>query len=172
MLKNMNSINTNIDDTECTPTSPTDVSIATESDDTSRICDSQPVTTTTTTTTAAAAASAESAVVPKVKIHFVAVGSAPILKRNKFQINADQRFASVHLFLRKLLKLSSPVPMDENQESLSANTSTSQLSSNNLFLYCHSAFVPSPDHLIGELRESFAVRDELVVHYSLQEAWG
>jgi ubiquitin-like protein ATG12 len=163
----MNSINTYIDDNECTPTSPTDVSIATESDDTSRICDSQPVTTRTTATTAA-----ESAVVSKVKIHFVAVGSAPILKRNKFQINADQRFASVHLFLRKLLKLSSPVPMDENHESLSANTATSQLSSNNLFLYCHSAFVPSPDHLIGELRESFAVRDELVVHYSLQEAWG
>jgi ubiquitin-like protein ATG12 len=166
----MNSINTNIDDNECTPTSPTDVSIATESDDTSRICDSQPVT--TTAAAAAAAAAAESAVVSKVKIHFVAVGSAPILKRNKFQINADQRFASVHLFLRKLLKLSSPVPMDENHELLSANTATSQLSSNNLFLYCHSAFVPSPDHLIGELRESFAVRDELVVHYSLQEAWG
>jgi ubiquitin-like protein ATG12 len=171
----MNSINTNTDDNECTPTSPTDVSIATESDDTSRICDSQQgttTTTTTTTTTAAAAAAAESAVVSKVKIHFVAVGSAPILKRNKFQINADQRFASVHLFLRKLLKLSSPIPMDENHESLSANTATSQLSSNNLFLYCHSAFVPSPDHLVGELRESFAVRDELVVHYSLQEAWG
>ena len=88
----------------------------------------------------------------KVKIHFVAVGSAPILKRTKFQIAATERFAAVHVFLRKLLQLND--------------------SSANLFLYCHSAFCPSPDQLIGELRDAFAVREELVIHYSLQEAWG
>lgn len=88
----------------------------------------------------------------KVKVHFVAVGSAPILKRAKFQIRADQRFASVTTFLRKTLKL---------QDSGSA-----------LFLYCSSAFVPGPDELVGDLRDCFAVRDELVIHYALQEAWG
>lgn len=87
----------------------------------------------------------------KVKVHFVAVGSSPILKKTKFQIGADQRFASVNTFLRKILKLPG---------------------SASLFLYCHSAFVPAPDHLVGDLRDSFAVRDELVIHYSLQEAWG
>ena len=103
----------------------------------------------------------------KVKIHFVAVGSAPILKRTKFQINADQRFAAVHVFLRKLLKLSST----ENNNNNNNNSTNSQ---NNLFLYCCSAFVPSHDHLIGELRDSFANvhSKELVIHYSLQEAWG
>jgi ubiquitin-like protein ATG12 len=87
----------------------------------------------------------------KVKVHFVAVGSAPILKKTKFQIGADQRFAAVNIFLRKILKLPD---------------------SASLFLYCHSAFVPAPDHLVGDLRDSFAVRDELVINYSLQEAWG
>lgn len=85
----------------------------------------------------------------KVKVHFVAVGSAPIMKKTKFQISADQRFASVVAFLRKMLK----------QEGA-------------LFLYCSQAFCPSPEELLGDLRDCFAVRDELVIHYSLQEAWG
>jgi ubiquitin-like protein ATG12 len=87
----------------------------------------------------------------KVKVHFVAVGSAPILKQTKFQVRADQRFSAITGFLRKILKL----PDSES-----------------LFMYCHSAFVPAPDHLVGDLKEAFAVRDELVIHYSLQEAWG
>jgi ubiquitin-like protein ATG12 len=89
----------------------------------------------------------------KVKVHFQAVGSAPILKRAKFQISADQRFSSLHTFLRKQLKIQ-------------------EQSQSNLFLYCQSAFVPSMDCLVGELRDCFAVRNELVIHYSLQEAWG
>jgi ubiquitin-like protein ATG12 len=88
----------------------------------------------------------------KVKVHFVAVGSAPIMKKTKFQIGADQRFASVVVFMRKALKL--------------------QDSGSSLFLYCNSAFVPGPDELLRDLKESFSVRDELVIHYSLQEAWG
>ena len=88
----------------------------------------------------------------KVKVHFVPVGSAPIMKKTKFQIGADQRFASVTAFLRRVLKL--------------------QDSGSSLFLYCSSAFVPGPDELLGDLRNCFSVRDELVIHYSLQEAWG
>ena len=111
----------------------------------------------------------QSTIPDKVKIHFVAVGSAPILKRTKFQINSDQRFAAVHVFLRKLLKLS---PTDHNTTSGGINSNSSN--HNNLFLYCCSAFVPSPDHLVGELRDSFAnvSTNELVIHYSIQEAWG
>jgi ubiquitin-like protein ATG12 len=88
----------------------------------------------------------------KVKVHLVAVGSAPIMKKTKFQIGSDQRFASVVAFMRKALKL--------------------QDTGSSLFLYCNSAFVPGPDELLGDLKESFGVRDELVIHYSLQEAWG
>jgi ubiquitin-like protein ATG12 len=86
----------------------------------------------------------------KVKVHFVAVGSAPIMKKTKFQIDADQRFAAVTSFLRKMLKLKG----------------------SSLFLYCNSAFVPAPDELVGDLNDCFSVRGELVIHYSLQEAWG
>lgn len=86
----------------------------------------------------------------KVKIHFVAVGSAPLMKRTKFQIGSDQRFAAVIGFLRKMLKLGQ----------------------GSLFLYVNAAFVPSPDELVGDLDDCFAVRGELIIHYSLQEAWG
>ena len=88
----------------------------------------------------------------KVKVHFVPVGSAPILKKSKFQIGADQQFASVHAFLRKILKL--------------------QGDSSPLFLYLSSAFCPSPEDRVGNLNDCFSKRGELIVHYSLQEAWG
>lgn len=88
----------------------------------------------------------------KVKVHFVAVGSAPIMKKTKFQIGAEQRFAAVTTFLRKMLKLSG--------------------SGSSLFLYCNSAFVPAPDELVGDLNDCFSIRGELVIHYSIQEAWG
>lgn len=88
----------------------------------------------------------------KVKVHFVAVGSAPLMKKTKFQIGADQRFGAVTAFLRKMLKLNG--------------------TGSSLFLYCSSAFVPSPDELLAELNDCFSVRGELVIHYSLQEAWG
>ena len=84
----------------------------------------------------------------KVKVHFVAVGAAPIMKKTKFLISADQRFSSVIAFLRKMLKM--------------ANNGSS------LFLYCNSAFVPGPDELVGDLRDCFNVRGELVINYALQ----
>lgn len=103
---------------------------------------------------AAAPAPAAAAAPPKpkkTKIHFVPVGSAPLMKKTKFAIASDQRFSSVIAFLRKMLKLSG--------------------TGGSLFLYIN-CFVPSPDQLVGDLDECFSVRGELVVHYSLQEAWG
>ena len=105
--------------------------------------------------TAAPAAAAAAAAAPpkprKTKIHFVPVGSAPLMKKTKFAIASDQRFSSVTNFLRKMLKLSG--------------------TGGSLFLYIN-CFVPSPDQLVGDLDECFSVRGELVVHYSFQEAWG
>eukprot|EP00591_Stephanopyxis_turris_P012490 CAMPEP_0195520784 /NCGR_PEP_ID=MMETSP0794_2-20130614/17542_1 /TAXON_ID=515487 /ORGANISM="Stephanopyxis turris, Strain CCMP 815" /LENGTH=159 /DNA_ID=CAMNT_0040650207 /DNA_START=333 /DNA_END=812 /DNA_ORIENTATION=+ len=89
----------------------------------------------------------------KVRVHFVAVGSAPIMKKTKFKIDADQQFAYVMASLRRTLKLA-----DDSADAL--------------FLYCHSAFVPSPDQRLGDLNECFSVRGELVIHYCLKEAWG
>ncbi|EED91365.1 predicted protein, partial [Thalassiosira pseudonana CCMP1335] len=87
----------------------------------------------------------------RVKVHFVAVGSAPILKKSKFLIGEEDEFGVATAFLRRLLRLDSAP---------------------SLFLYINAAFVPSPDERIGDLYDCFGVRGELVVHYSLQEAWG
>ena len=73
------------------------------------------------------------------------------MKKTKFQISSDQRFASVHMFLRKVLKLQA---------------------GESLFLYLHAAFCPGPDELLADLNETFSKRGELVIHYSLQQAWG
>ena len=91
----------------------------------------------------------------KIKVHLVAVGSAPILKKPKFLMNYNDKFAVANAFLRKILKLQS-----------------SSVSSSSLFLYINAAFVPAPDELLGDLYDCFNVRGELVIHYSLQEAWG
>jgi ubiquitin-like protein ATG12 len=93
----------------------------------------------------------ETVEVTKFKVHFVPTGSAPILKKSKFQFPGDQQFISLTLSLRKMLKLDS---------------------SQSLFIYCNSAFIPSPDESLRDLHESFALRDELILNYCLQEAWG
>jgi Ubiquitin-like autophagy protein Apg12 len=68
----------------------------------------------------------------------------------------DQRFGAVSAFVAKMIKQPA-------------------------FLYCNSCFCPSPDELLRDIRDCFAQRrdgggnaanDELIVHYSLQEAWG
>mmetsp|Transcript_21835 Transcript_21835/g.32698 ORF Transcript_21835/g.32698 Transcript_21835/m.32698 type:complete len:105 (-) Transcript_21835:242-556(-) len=90
----------------------------------------------------------------KIKVHFMPVGNAPILRRTKFQIGVDddnKQFAFLGTFLRKTLKLGP----DQT-----------------LFLYINSAFVPSPDESLSDLYDCFATRGELQVHYALQEAWG
>jgi len=87
----------------------------------------------------------------KVKIHFIAVGSAPLMKKSKFQIPVKEPFGSLQVKMRKMLQLPD---------------------SSRLFLYLHQSFVPSPEDLIGDLGGLFCVRGELKIHYSLQEAWG
>lgn len=99
----------------------------------------------------------------KIKVHLVAVGSAPILKKSKFLMNANDQFGVANTFLRKILKM---------QQSTTTTASSATPSSSSLFLYINAAFVPSPDERIGDLYDCFGIRGELVIHYSLQEAWG
>jgi len=91
----------------------------------------------------------------RVKIHFIPVGSAPQMKKRRFQISGKEQFSTLQGKLRKML----------------------QLTSSQLFLYINESFVPSPDDLIGDLGDLFSSRGakgelELKVNYSLQEAWG
>lgn len=142
---------TNDSSTTTPEPTPADVDVSVSSPQT-------PAKTTTTTTTTPrsnsggggrrAASSSD-----RVKVHFVAVGNAPIMRKTKFQIGADQSFAEVQVNLSKMLR----------------NTAATN---SPLFLYCNAAFVPSPEERLGDLRDCFAVRGELVIHYSLQEAWG
>ena len=113
-------------------------------------------------------------------MHFVAVGSAPILKKSKFLIGEEDEFGVATAFLRRLLRLDSGSSSVTN---LAGNTTSSvggaslgntspMIPAPSLFLYINAAFVPSPDERIGDLYDCFGVRGELVIHYSLQEAWG
>ena len=117
----------------------------------------------------------------KIKVHLVAVGSAPILKKNKFLMNRADNFGVAISFLRKRLKLgdgSSTVNATATTTSTNASSNASSSnttpppSSSSLFLYINSAFVPCPTEQIGDLYDCFGMREELVIHYSLQEAWG
>jgi ubiquitin-like protein ATG12 len=98
----------------------------------------------------------------KVKVHFVAVGNAPILKKSKFKIDPNVKFGYVINSLRRTLSL----------DSTTSSSSSPAQPKSSLFLYCNAAFVPSPDERLGDLNDCFSIRGELVIHYSLKEAWG
>ncbi|KAI9985828.1 hypothetical protein PInf_024601 [Phytophthora infestans] len=92
----------------------------------------------------------------KVTLQFVAVGSAPLMKRTKFTVSGHDQLSVVYKFLRKQLRLKD---------------------SESLFVYCNSSFAPSPDQRLSSLFEvleasSFQVGDVLVLNYSLTQAWG
>jgi ubiquitin-like protein ATG12 len=134
----------------------------------------------TTTTPPSSSSVISSSFNPKIKVHLVAVGSAPILKKNKFLMNRTDNFGVAISFLRKRLKLNNntnttatntTTPFSSSGSASSA-VSSNVVQSSSLFLYVNSAFVPSPTEQIGDLYDCFGMRDELVIHYSLQEAWG
>jgi ubiquitin-like protein ATG12 len=88
----------------------------------------------------------------KYKIHFKAVGGAPILKKNKFLLKGSSTVWDVISFLRDVaLKLPERDP---------------------LFLYINQAFSPSLDQTVASLHSCFSVNDELVLHYAIQLSWG
>jgi ubiquitin-like protein ATG12 len=98
----------------------------------------------------------------KVKVHFVAVGNAPILKKSKFKIDPNVKFGYVINSLRRTLSL----------DSTTSSSSSPAQPKSSLFLYCNAAFVSSPDERLGDLNDCFSIRGELVIHNSLKEAWG
>ena len=120
----------------------------------------------------------------KVKVHLVAVGSAPILKKNKFLMNRSDNFGVVISFLVKRLRLVGNASGGTNNNTNTGGNSNNGVGSNDnnnnnnaassLFVYVNSAFVPSPTENIGDLYDCFGMKNngELILHYSLQEAWG
>ena len=87
----------------------------------------------------------------QLKLQFMAVGGAPILKKNKFQVRDSMTVAEVLLFLRRTLKVREGDP---------------------LFLYVNSSFAPGLDQGLKCLHESFQVNGELVFQYAITSSWG
>mmetsp|Transcript_13280 Transcript_13280/g.17736 ORF Transcript_13280/g.17736 Transcript_13280/m.17736 type:complete len:96 (-) Transcript_13280:31-318(-) len=88
----------------------------------------------------------------KVKIHFQAVGSAPMMRKTKFVIKGSEPFSTLETFLARELKL----PKHER-----------------FFLYCDSAFAPNPQENLSDLFACFAgKRGELIVNYATTPAYG
>ena len=86
--------------------------------------------------------------VDKVVVLLKATGDAPILKQNKFKVNASDPFAKVVQFL------------------------SAQLGRKRVFVYLNSAFTPSYDESVANLYAWHGVEGKLVVNYALQQAWG
>jgi len=87
----------------------------------------------------------------KVKVKLQAVGGAPLVKHTKFKVEPDKKWIYIVNFLRKMLQ------MQPDQT---------------LVCYVRGAFCPGPDQSIGQLYSCFELKKELVVNYSLTNAWG
>ncbi|KAH7346581.1 ubiquitin-like autophagy protein Apg12 [Rhexocercosporidium sp. MPI-PUGE-AT-0058] len=89
---------------------------------------------------------------PKVAVHFKAVGSAPMLRKQVCSISSSQRFEVVVAYLRRVLKVGE---MDS------------------VFLYVNSSFAPALDEVVGNLHRCFKdSKDQLIVTYSMTPAFG
>ena len=88
-----------------------------------------------------------------VVVLFKNAGGAPVLSAShqKYKLPASAKFEVATAHLRTLLGLSS-------EESL--------------FLYCQTAFAPSPDELIRDVAQCFHVGGTLILHYNTTPTWG
>jgi len=87
----------------------------------------------------------------KIVLHFRNVGDAPILVQTKFKLLASYKFSHVEAQLRGKLGIGSDHP---------------------LFLYINQSFSPCSDVSLFDLFQNYAVRNELIVNYAYQDAWG
>jgi len=86
-----------------------------------------------------------------VTIRFQPLPATPALRQPRFKISSGQRFEAVVRFLRKKLAL-------KDHESV--------------FCYVNSVFAPGLDEGVANLWRCFKVGDELVVMYSVTQAFG
>lgn len=84
----------------------------------------------------------------KVSIRLVSIGSTPSVSPNVIRISGDRSMAAVGQFLRKRLRLKS------------------------VHLYIQNTFEPGPDELVQDLFNLFKTKNELIVSYCLQVAFG
>ncbi|KAK8195879.1 Ubiquitin-like protein [Zalaria obscura] len=87
----------------------------------------------------------------KITVRFNALPATPALRQPRFKISSTQRFEAVVRFLRRKLAL-------KDHESV--------------FCYVNSVFAPGLDEGVGNLWRCFKTGDELVVAYSVTQAFG
>ncbi|KAM0723728.1 hypothetical protein Q7P37_000718 [Cladosporium fusiforme] len=89
--------------------------------------------------------------VAKVTIRLSPLPNTPALQRPRFNCQSSQRFEAIVRFLRKKLKL------QEHE---------------GVFCYVNSVFAPGLDEGVGNLWRCFKTGEELVVSYSVTQAFG
>ncbi|KAF2135891.1 uncharacterized protein K452DRAFT_238522 [Aplosporella prunicola CBS 121167] len=89
--------------------------------------------------------------IDKVTVRFRAVGSAPQLRQPVAKVSASNSFETVVRFLRRKLGV-------KDHESV--------------FCYVNSVFAPGLDEGLGNLWRCFKTKEELVVAYAIQPAFG
>ena len=87
----------------------------------------------------------------KVLVHFRATGDVKRMKQNKFKLNGAKQFSFILSWLRTQLQLKP---------------------NETLFVYCASAFAPSPDSSLYDLFQCFSIDGELLLNYCTTDAWG
>eukprot|EP00127_Corallochytrium_limacisporum_P005540 Clim_evm57s207 gene=Clim_evmTU57s207 len=88
----------------------------------------------------------------KVTVRFVATGNAPILKKKKFKVNAQDNFGKIVSILRGLLGLGE---------------------GSALFCYIGQSFIPTATESLENLHACFKESNgELNIQYALVEAYG
>ncbi|PPJ49587.1 hypothetical protein CBER1_01892 [Cercospora berteroae] len=88
---------------------------------------------------------------PKVTIRLSPLPNTPQLRQPRFRCSSNQRFEHIVRFLRRKLGL-------KDYESV--------------FCYVNSVFAPGLDEGVGNLWRCFKTGDELVVSYSITQAFG
>ncbi|CAK1354379.1 Ubiquitin-like protein ATG12 [Cercospora beticola] len=88
---------------------------------------------------------------PKVTIRLSPLPNTPQLRQPRFRCSSNQRFEHIVRFLRRKLGL-------KDHESV--------------FCYVNSVFAPGLDEGVGNLWRCFKTGDELVVSYSITQAFG
>ncbi|KAL1306172.1 hypothetical protein AAFC00_004275 [Neodothiora populina] len=87
----------------------------------------------------------------RITIHLKSLPNTPAMKQPRFKCDSLRNFEYVVLFLRRRLKV-------KDDESVCC--------------YINSVFAPGLDEGIGNLWRCFKINDELVVSYSLTQAFG
>lgn len=111
-----------------------------------------------------------------VEILLKPTGSAPIINKNKWSLNAEKRVSYILYWLHSYFKL------DAEEKIVSRFRmhvrfcvlifSIFVFALPNQFVYVNQTFAPAPDQTIKNLYDCYGTNGKLILHYSKSPAWG